>query len=401
MNSNKSSMSQFGLFLAIFGALHLAACGDAEPEPEPQQDEFTEEYGELDEAEFDQMMDEQAAEGKSDSLLAHAICNLRGWNDDDICHHNCPRDPVCTMPALGPEPEGAPTRYPIILAHGFMGSSENFWSFHNVSDALKADGHGDGVVVDTSVQPFNSFAVRAETLAAQVDQVLADTGAQKVHIVAHSMGGLDARYMICMLGEGAYAQRVASLTTISTPHRGTELVETALRFGAGSDAVSGIAKLLGRLLTSTELAADSDTGAALESLTPAYTAEFNELCPNAPQVRYQSYAGVSSAKGRPEDAEAALNVCNQQFLRHPQSADKLHLMLQVPAKFVASSDVPQDGMATVESAKWGHFRGCIPADHLDQVGQIFVEDEERPLFGTGFDHIRFYRNLAYDLVNLE
>ena len=29
-----------------------------------------------------------------------------------------------------------------------------------------------------------------------------------------------------------------------------------------------------------------------------------------------------------------------------------------------------DGLVPVESAKWGRFRGCVPADHLDQIGQL-------------------------------
>ena len=41
------------------------------------------------------------------------------------------------------------------------------------------------------------------------------------------------------------------------------------------------------------------------------------------------------------------------------------------------------------------FRGCIPADHLDQVGQVRDEGANRR---TGFDFIRFYRNIAFDLA---
>jgi triacylglycerol lipase len=52
-------------------------------------------------------------------------------------------------------------------------------------------------------------------------------------------------------------------------------------------------------------------------------------------------------------------------------------------------------VSTVESAKWGKFRGCIPADHLDQVGQI---NDRRPDRHTGFDFVRFYRNIAFDLA---
>jgi triacylglycerol lipase len=52
-------------------------------------------------------------------------------------------------------------------------------------------------------------------------------------------------------------------------------------------------------------------------------------------------------------------------------------------------------VSTVESSKWGEFRGCIPADHLDQVGQI---DDVGASHQTGFDSLRFYRNLAFDLA---
>ena len=53
-----------------------------------------------------------------------------------------------------------------------------------------------------------------------------------------------------------------------------------------------------------------------------------------------------------------------------------------------------DGVATVASAKHGLFRGCIPADHMDEVGQ--VQDTYDP--ATGWDHLRFYRNVAFDLA---
>jgi triacylglycerol lipase len=71
--------------------------------------------------------------------------------------------------------------------------------------------------------------------------------------------------------------------------------------------------------------------------------------------------------------------------------------LSTNAPFVAHGLelLPNDGLSTVESAKWGLFRGCIPADHLDQVGQ---RDDEPPDRRTGFDYLRFYRNLAFDLA---
>ena len=59
-----------------------------------------------------------------------------------------------------------------------------------------------------------------------------------------------------------------------------------------------------------------------------------------------------------------------------------------------SAAIPNDGVSTVASAKWGLFRGCFPADHLDAVGQI----NDRPVDPrTGFAYLRFYRFIASDL----
>ena len=47
--------------------------------------------------------------------------------------------------------------------------------------------------------------------------------------------------------------------------------------------------------------------------------------------------------------------------------------------------VDNDGLVSVESARYGHFRGCVPADHLGEIG----------VFGSvGWDHVAFYRGVA-------
>src|SRR5207249_8887306 len=62
---------------------------------------------------------------------------------------------------------------------------------------------------------------------------------RSVNIVAHSMGGLDARYAISQLGLGG---RVASLITIGTPHLGTPLAD------AGHALFGRITRLLRRIV---------------------------------------------------------------------------------------------------------------------------------------------------------
>ena len=54
-----------------------------------------------------------------------------------------------------------------------------------------------------------------------------------------------------------------------------------------------------------------------------------------------------------------------------------------------------DAMVLVSSAKWGQFNGCIPADHMDEVGQRIGSGS--PALWSRFDHIRFYRDIAYGL----
>lgn len=134
-------------------------------------------------------------------------------------------------------------RLPIVLAHGIarfdilleilrahlqlpeteLGNL--FHYFKGIKNRLES--HGFQVF-----HPNQDFAgpvdLRAEQLKARIIEILATTGAPKVHIIAHSMGGLDARHMIVDKG---MADRVASLTTIGTPHLGTILADHVIDHG--------------------------------------------------------------------------------------------------------------------------------------------------------------------------
>src|SRR5207344_275133 len=65
--------------------------------------------------------------------------------------------------------------------------------------------------------------------------------AKKVNVIAHSMGGLDARYAIARLGLG---DRIASLTTIGTPHRGTPVADLGVKLSS----LLRLQSLLGRMV---------------------------------------------------------------------------------------------------------------------------------------------------------
>jgi triacylglycerol lipase len=292
---------------------------------------------------------------------------------------------------LGPEPRGVPTRYPILLTHGFNTGEGNYWAFNQIDTAMRADGH---LVVLGAVPPFDTPAVRAGFLFEQIDELLIATASEKVNLVCFSMGGLDCRYAVSSMG---LAPWVASVTTISTPHRGTGIADAALKVIPGGPIDDRIVNALATVwgLTFNQLAADSHLRAALASQSEANAPAFNAENPDVPGVYYQSWAGVSSVLGLPNPKDNA--ACRGKMLRHPGTTDALDFRLVAPAAFVAHGLElrPNDGISSVASSIWGDFQGCIPADHLDQVGQVKDRGTD-PV--TGFNAQRFYRNLAYDLA---
>ena len=119
---------------------------------------------------------------------------------------------------------------PIILAHGLFGFSRIALGpltltsyFRGIPEALRAAGNS---VLVTRVHPIAGVEFRAERLG---DRILRAFPEEPVHIIGHSMGGLDARRL---LTDPYWRKRVLSLTTIGTPHLGTYLADFAkLRVG--------------------------------------------------------------------------------------------------------------------------------------------------------------------------
>jgi triacylglycerol lipase len=309
---------------------------------------------------------------------------------------------------IGDEPSGAASKHAIVLAHGFDASDTNRWSFNGVSEALAKDGH---LVHAARVQPYQSVEKRAHELALHVDQARAECKARrgcdasKVHIIAHSMGGLDSRYVISKLSnpEGVpYASLVASLTTISTPHRGSAFADKVLELlpKAADPTVDALAGLWARTFTDRDLAEDSDVRAALHDISEAYAPEFNEAVPNAPGVYYQSWAGITSHVDvhiNQDEIDACEGKVEAYKNRHDNLLDHGPLssaQLQLAEPIVSKGGQANDAMVLVSSAKWGKFQGCIPADHMDEVGQHLGPTTE---LWSRFDHIRFYRRIAFGL----
>lgn len=91
-----------------------------------------------------------------------------------------------------------------------------------------------GSALVTEVGRYHPVEVRAQSLKEQIDSYMATYNfTERLNLIAHSLGGLDARYYITHL-EGH--KRVSSLITLSSPHRGSALADWALSFPGGEKA---------------------------------------------------------------------------------------------------------------------------------------------------------------------
>lgn len=115
------------------------------------------------------------------------------------------------------------TKYPIILVHGIMVKElKHFKAFGRIEKALKDEGF---IVYTSLTDGFGSIENNASQLKRQIIRILEENKVDKVNLIAHSKGGLDSKYMIKNLDMEKY---IASLTTLSTPHKGSKLADKLL-----------------------------------------------------------------------------------------------------------------------------------------------------------------------------
>ena len=90
------------------------------------------------------------------------------------------------------------SKYPIILVHGIMLKDFKFFkAFGKIEKALKDEGY----YVETSkTDGFGTISNNAYQLKKQILRILDEQKTNKINIIAHSKGGLDAKDMIKNLG---------------------------------------------------------------------------------------------------------------------------------------------------------------------------------------------------------
>lgn len=248
-----------------------------------------------------------------------------------------------------------------------------FWSmFGGVDDALQKSGIS---ALRTITHPTASVEERTSQINQQIIKHFGKD--QSVHLIGHSMGGLDARYLASPAGLNQ-GHRICTITTLSTPHRGSVLAEKIpVWFRTMVSSFSWILKTVLPPGESKEFYSQISENRwdAFHQLTKGYLVkDFNLRIIDHPNVHYFSYASV-------------VNPANQTLV------GKFRKQI---AKTIMAHEGFNDGMVGIESAKWGECRGTILANHGEIVGLKVI-----PWQPSCFDHISFLLEVVKTLPDYE
>jgi triacylglycerol lipase len=216
---------------------------------------------------------------------------------------------------------------PVVLVHGLFG-------FDRIGVPGARLHYFRGITRHLEGLGCQAYAVRLPRMASVPERAkaLVETIAalphDRVDIIAHSLGGLDARYALAKLG---LASRVRTLVTIGTPHRGTPIADLA------TEGALGIAR---RAIAKVGIQIN-----ALDWLSTSALDRFNRDVVDAPGVRYACVVGG---------------------VREPKTPVTLAI---VPAHaYLRRVAGPNDGLVPISSQYWGETLAEIEADHFAQVG---------------------------------
>ena len=244
-----------------------------------------------------------------------------------------------SFPSPPPRPPNIRPMFPVVLHHGLFGTGDvrvgpvTISYFRGIDRAIAGRGHP---LIVTKVHPSSSVANRAMQLKANVLRSLSATGrtGQKVILIGHSMGGLDARYAVAKLG---LAEHVAAVVTVTTPHRGSPFADWAVRNVMDRLGVGRVLNLL-----------HLDVG-AIADLTTDRCAAFNDRVADVPGIRY-----FSVSASRP-------------WHRMPPFALHSHAVIR-------AAEGENDGLVSVRSSAWGTHLGTWPADHWHTINRRYLPE---------------------------
>jgi triacylglycerol lipase len=261
----------------------------------------------------------------------------------------------------------------IVLVHGILGFRNlvEFQSigllpyFRGVAEHFEGLGHR---VLAVQLDKTAGVKTRAGQLGDQIAAALGAGGhldpAQKTHIIAHSMGGLDSRYLLSPANPTPNNLPIRSLTTIGTPHLGSPVADAVDNPQTPQDVRDAIAAVLAKFDISLD---------GLRDLRTDRCKEFSATHPDRKGVDYSCIAGI----GRP-------------------GLMKTWLLFLPLYKYVWSqTHEDNDGLVARSSSQWGTPVGEWAADHVDEIGYNLL-----PLIPPIFHHLPRYDEILGRLAGL-
>ena len=259
------------------------------------------------------------------------------------------------------------TQYPILMVHGVFFRDTKFFNYWG---RIPKELERNGAQIFYGNHPSaSSVADSAAMLKERVVEILVQTGAKKVNIIAHSKGGLDCRYAIANYGMGEY---VASLTTVNTPHRGclfADYLLTKIPEDIKNQVAETYNKALKRLGDK-----DPDFLAAVNDLTDAYCKELDAQMPTPEGIYCQS---IGSVLTKSTGGKFPLNF-------------SYHLVKHFSGE--------NDGLVSEDSFQWGEKYTLLRAPENRGISHMDIIDLSRENI-SGFDVREFYVKLVNDLKN--
>lgn len=256
-----------------------------------------------------------------------------------------------------------PSKYPIILAHGIAAKQLRVLNaFGKIESELKKEGY-QVYIADTD--GFGSIENNAKQLKRFILRVMEETGAEKVNIISHSKGGLDAKHMITHLD---MEDSVASLTTLCTPHKGSIIASKIWKLPMPIKKLFAFfIDMFYCLFCGDE---HPDSLRACEQLRAVDASE--ETLQFSYKVYCQSY---STSIGKAKDC----------------------FIMALPMKLQHHYEIlDNDGMVSEESAQFGCYRGkCldIPVSHIQIIDLFSKKSQKEKIYA-------FYKQLCLELSEM-
>lgn len=257
------------------------------------------------------------------------------------------------------------TKYPLLMVHG-MGFRD--WKYFNYWGRIPKELIKNGAKIYYGHQEACATVENnSQLIKNKILEIIEETGCEKVNIIAHSKGGLDSRYAISKLGMEDY---VASLTTVGTPHHGSEVTDLANKlpdsfYRKVSDFMDKRFRGFGD--------SNPDFYTLCHQFNTSYAEQFNKEVPDSDKVYYQSYASV---------------------MRFPFSFNLLGFTHMLLSRYGRN-----DGLITETSAQWGKFRGVFETKYIRGISHGDTIDLKREDY-KGFDPREEYVKMVAELKEL-